>query len=287
MLQHFKQFLTLVFPVGGIKCCSTAQMLHMQLQSLPWCRWCSLPPSPSAHFNDAPNQSLNDIHSGPINNTIHYYCPPFLIETLRSVHLAWVCWPQGDEFQELSQLVSNRYPLLSRVFGSIDGLNLQCQVLVDLEIENATYNSWLHGHYISSVIVFSSQGMFSGLFCQRYTLTAYIPGEIICTRSNCPGSWHDSQITTRIYKKLVLETPEGFSIATDSMFPWDGWRMEGKILVLLQHSDPLLLDGPGHCFVLACSCALLSYHQTAEWGIQQLQGSFRHLSHPFNINNND
>lgn len=83
---------------------------------------------------------------------------PLLVETLRSMHSARICWPQGDEFQELSQLVSNRHPLLAGVFGSIDGLNLPCQVSVDPEIENATYNGWLHGHYISSVIVFSSQG---------------------------------------------------------------------------------------------------------------------------------
>lgn len=84
---------------------------------------------------------------------------PLLIETLRSMDSARICWPQGDEFHELSQLVSNRHPLLSGVFGSIDGLNLPCQVSVDTEIENATYNGWLHGHYISSVIAFSSRGM--------------------------------------------------------------------------------------------------------------------------------
>ena len=75
---------------------------------------------------------------------------------------ARICWPQGDEFHDLSQLVSDRHPLLSGVFGSIDGLNLPCQVSADVEIENATYNGWLHGHYISSVIAFSSRGASGG-----------------------------------------------------------------------------------------------------------------------------
>ena len=38
-------------------------------------------------------------------------------------------------------------------------LNLPCQVSSDVEMENATYNGWLHSHFISSVIVFSSKGL--------------------------------------------------------------------------------------------------------------------------------
>lgn len=63
--------------------------------------------------------------------------------------------------------------------------------------------------------------------------------------------------------------------------------MEGKILVPLQHGDPLPVDGAERRLVLTRSRALLSYRQMAEWGMQQLQGSFGHLSHPFNINNRD
>ena len=72
---------------------------------------------------------------------------------------AAITWPQGDEFLELSGYVSMRHPLLQGVFGSIDGLNLPCQVSSNVEMENATYNGWLHSHFISSVIVFSSKGL--------------------------------------------------------------------------------------------------------------------------------
>jgi len=89
---------------------------------------------------------------------------PLLVETLRSMDSARICWPQGDEFHELSQLVSHRHPLLSGVFGSIDGLNIPCQVSADVEVENATYNGWLHSHFISSVIAFSSRGTSGGFF---------------------------------------------------------------------------------------------------------------------------
>jgi hypothetical protein len=81
-----------------------------------------------------------------------------LLKVLRQMPHAAITWPQGDEFLELSGYVSMRHPLLQGVFGSIDGLNLPCQVSSNVEMENATYNGWLHSHFISSVIVFSSKG---------------------------------------------------------------------------------------------------------------------------------
>lgn len=82
-----------------------------------------------------------------------------LIKVLRQMPSAAITWPRGEEFFELSGYVSTRHPLLQGVFGSIDGLNLPCQVSADVEIENATFNGWLHGHFISSVIVFSPKGL--------------------------------------------------------------------------------------------------------------------------------
>ena len=81
-----------------------------------------------------------------------------LLEVLRQMPHAAIIWPRGNDFLELSGYVSIRHPLLQGVFGSIDGLNLPCQVSSDVEMENATYNGWLHSHFISSVIVFSSKG---------------------------------------------------------------------------------------------------------------------------------
>jgi len=88
-----------------------------------------------------------------------HFALSILLKVLRQMPHAAITWPQGDEFLELSGYVSMRHPLLQGVFGSIDGLNLPCQVSSDVELENATYNGWLHSHFISSVIVFSSKGL--------------------------------------------------------------------------------------------------------------------------------
>ena len=85
-----------------------------------------------------------------------------LLKILRQMPSAAISWPHGDEFLELSGYVSIRHPLLHGVFGSIDGLNLPCQVSSNVEMENATYNGWLHSHFVSSVIVFSSKGLCQG-----------------------------------------------------------------------------------------------------------------------------
>ena len=87
-----------------------------------------------------------------------HFALSILLEVLRQMPPATITWPQGDEFLELSGYVSTRHPLLHGVFGSIDGLNLPCQVSSDVEMENATYNGWLHSHFVSSVIVFNSRG---------------------------------------------------------------------------------------------------------------------------------
>ena len=85
-----------------------------------------------------------------------------LLKVLRQMPSAAISWPRGDEFLELSSYVSIRHPFLQGVFGSIDRLNLPCQVSSDIEMENATYNGWLHSHFVSSVIVFSSKGSCQG-----------------------------------------------------------------------------------------------------------------------------
>lgn len=81
-----------------------------------------------------------------------------LLKTLRTTKDARVNWLEGDEFQDRNELITERHPLLTGAFGSLDGLNLPVQTSPDDEIENATYNGWLSDHYVSCVLAFCSQG---------------------------------------------------------------------------------------------------------------------------------
>ena len=85
-----------------------------------------------------------------------------LLSTLCLIPEAAIRWPDGQEFQELNELIAQRHPLLGEegrgAFCSMDGLKLAVQVSDDPDIENATYNGWLHGHFETSIFVLSPKG---------------------------------------------------------------------------------------------------------------------------------
>ena len=112
-------------------------------------------------------------------------------------------------------------------------------------------------------------------------------GEIIACRTNCPGSWHDSRVAEGIYAKLENETPDGFSLVADSAFPQGNDRVAGKILVPLKAGVRLPMDGVQRGRALEFSRSILSYRQTAEWGMRELQGSFGRLRIPLGIEDMD
>ena len=108
-------------------------------------------------------------------------------------------------------------------------------------------------------------------------------GEIIGCRTNCPGSWHDSRVAEGIYEKLEHETPDGYRVVADAAFPTGHDRISGKILVPLKAHTDLPLDPTQRKRVFQLSRSVLSYRQTAEWGMQELQGSFGRLQIPLEI----
>lgn len=81
-----------------------------------------------------------------------------LRDTLRQMPEARVTWWTAEECDEDSNLILARHPLLMGAIGGIDGMNLITAESDDPEIENATYNGWLHGHYTSCVLVVSPRG---------------------------------------------------------------------------------------------------------------------------------
>ena len=76
---------------------------------------------------------------------------------LRSIPAAAIRWPEGQDFRYLNDLITQRHPLLGGegggAFCSMDGLRLAVQVSGNPDVENVTYNGWLHGH-LSPVSLF-------------------------------------------------------------------------------------------------------------------------------------
>jgi hypothetical protein len=112
-------------------------------------------------------------------------------------------------------------------------------------------------------------------------------GTIIAAKLNAPGSWHDSRLAQGIYEKLRNRTPGGFYLAADTAFPRSADQIQGKICAPIKTGQRIQGTSVQIEERLAFNRELLSYRQTAEWGMCVLQGSFGHLRLPLSVNNQD
>lgn len=116
-----------------------------------------------------------------------------------------------------------------------------------------------------------------------YMVLPWAIGVIINAVINTPGSWHDARVARPIFDTLRTRVPDDFFLVSDTAFPRGMQSIEGKIRAPLKTgervpSDPILLQ-----HLLAFNRQLLSYRQTAEWGMRMLQGSFGRLRVPLPI----
>lgn len=112
-------------------------------------------------------------------------------------------------------------------------------------------------------------------------------GTIIACNLNAPGSWHDSRVARPIYEKLRTMTPEDFYLVTDTAFPRGTDQIAGHIQAPMKDGARLPEDHVEREPVMQFDRQLLSFRQTAEWGMWTLQGSFGRLRVPLSINHNE
>ncbi|KAI0740008.1 hypothetical protein BC629DRAFT_278976 [Irpex lacteus] len=93
-----------------------------------------------------------------VNRYIHA-AVDVLYDVLEVMPEAKIKWPSTEaECEEYARIIQERHNLLVKAFGVVDGLNLLVETSSDEDMENAMYNGWLHGHYVSNIIVFSPKG---------------------------------------------------------------------------------------------------------------------------------
>lgn len=100
---------------------------------------------------------------------------------------------------------------------------------------------------------------------------------------NAPGSWHDSYVAHPLYSKLLERTPDGFYLVCDTAFPRGMQQVSGHLKAPLKDGDTAPSNPTLQTQVLAFNCQLLSYRQSTEWGMKQIQGSFDCLRLPLNV----
>lgn len=204
--------------------------------------------------------------------------------TLLDLPDARIAWPTSvTEFQEYSDIISAMHPLLVGAFGTVDGLNLPVQVSADEEIENATYNGWLHDHFVSNILTFCPKGTHPECYA-AYPDTDDYTGTLLYAILNAPGSWHDSHVARDLYDLLVNNTPPGFYLVADTAFPRSTAAISQRIHTPLKSTDVLPSDPRERRRMADVSRQLLSCRQSVEWGMRDIQGSFGRLRVPLPIN---
>lgn len=211
-----------------------------------------------------------------------------LHDTLRRMPAASIPWWRTEEVCELdNQLIITRHPLLTGAIGSIDGLNVAVGASDDPELENATYNGWLHDHFVSCVMTFSPRGECTLHITCPLSLTIHGIGIITYAVLNAPGSWHDAKVARPIYDLLLKSTPEGYYLIADTAFPRGTDSIQGRIRAPIKSGQRLPSDEQERDDLIAFCNQLVSYRQTAEWGMRALRGSFARLRLPLDINDPD
>ncbi|KAG0697412.1 hypothetical protein DFH29DRAFT_1003720 [Suillus ampliporus] len=174
-----------------------------------------------------------------IPTTVNHYLNfalDILLQTLHDIPEGAIHFPNHNKIIKDNFLIHARHSKLIGGFGSIGGLSLPCQEADDPEVENATYNGWKSSHFISNVMVFSPQGV--------------------------------------IISAVLNKTPDGYYLITDSAFPHGTATVSGKIQAPLKSGTVLPGNAHEQAELLTFNQQLLSYCQTAEWGMQMMQGSF-------------
>jgi hypothetical protein len=104
---------------------------------------------------------------------------------------------------------------------------------------------------------------------------------------NAPGSWHDSRVARPIYEKLRSRTPEGYYLVTDTAFPRGTDQIAGRIKAPMKDGTRLPVNHAERENLMQHDRQLLSFRQTAEWGMRTMQGSFGRLRVPLSIKDSD
>jgi hypothetical protein len=114
-----------------------------------------------------------------------------------------------------------------------------------------------------------------------------VPGTVIAAKLNAPGSWHDSRVAQPIYEKLLTKTPAGYYLVADTAFPRGTNQIQGRIRAPIKAGQKITGTHAEVEEKLAFNRELLSYRQTAEWGMRALQGAFGRLRIPLEVNHTE
>jgi len=180
-----------------------------------------------------------------------------IIKALKNHPHLMVCLPTNDEVHTFRHAISAKYPLLTHVWGAMDGLKLALERAGGSNNQqNNFYNGWTHDHYLTNLFLFSPDGKIR---------SAYF---------NAPGVLHDSTMATWSATYDDIESVynvTGGQVVVDSAFS----AVSSPAMTSSYQSNS---DRNGRrCQNSVLNCQATSVRQLSEWGMRGLQGSFPRL----------
>ena len=177
--------------------------------------------------------------------------------------------PDGDKVNRYREAIQNRYPALTNAAIVGDGLKILLQKAGDQQTQEAFYNGWKSGHYITNLFVFAPDGT------------------IVMSMINCPGSMHDSELAASgspsIYTKIdMLYEQYGVKCVMDSAF-----ANANKESIIKSKKRETIASTAESREEFEELMAALSVRQAAEWGMRALQGAFGRLKSVWPYEEND
>ena len=201
-------------------------------------------------------------------------CPPSTISnTLKATLIALetclpnhpeaaIRFPSEEEAKEFAKQIKAREPLLSHVFGFVDGVSFPMQEPSDQIEQNRYYNSWKACVSVANVFGYTPDGC------------------IFYSKINFPGSCADAKIARGLTGKINRRLTKGYAVLADSGFPETDRIITPykKGCLDLIHEKELIRE------TVLKHNAVVSIRQAAEWGMRGLQGSFARLTVPLPTN---
>ena len=179
-----------------------------------------------------------------------------LLMILQNHPAAQIKVPDSTQRSAFKAAIRSKYPLLENVWGSMDGLKVPIQEANDDLVQGRYYNGWLHGHYLTNLLL---------LFTPD--------GRVALAALGAPGSCHDSTLAklSGIYSKI------------DRVFAEDGGQIVGDSAFLKYRSPAIMKSaatgrdrgrGGNEGRLGTIEGQATNLRQSSEWGMRALQGSF-------------
>jgi len=169
---------------------------------------------------------------------------------------AKVKMPTLEEATAYVNVISEKYPSLTNVWGAMDGLKIDIEQSSDALTQNGFYNGWKCNHFISNLF----------LFCPA--------GKICAAYFNAPRTTHDLTMTRLgcIYNKIdMMYEATGYKVVLDSAFEWS------ECVSMIKSCAHNVNSRGEPNQRISINRDATSVRQMSEWGMRGLQSSFFRL----------